>query len=79
MPRTTGLGVKGKTTIGGAKHSGAVPKSAGASSNRSPSGTKALYPSGRATNPLVKSVGSIPVSTPKAATRPNALRTPPTR
>lgn len=70
MARTTGLGIKGSTTLGGVKHSGSVGgKSSG--SNLAPSGRSALYPSGRATSPKVGSVGAIPAATPKAGKRPN--------
>lgn len=68
MPRTTGLGIKGKTTLGGVNHSQNGKSSGGA---LAPSGSKALYPSGRATNPKVSSVGAIPVAKPKAGKRPS--------
>lgn len=68
MPRTSGPGIKGSTTIGGVKHSNAVPKSG---TNLAASGAKALYPSGAATNPKASGVAQIKVSTPKAGKRPS--------
>ena len=70
MPRTTGLGIKGSTTIGGVKHSAAVPSKA-SSGNLAASGQKALYPKGAATSPKVSSVSAIPAAKPRAAKRPS--------
>jgi len=72
MPRTTGLGIKGNTTIGGVKHTGTVGGKATGGA-LAPSGTKALYPSGRASNPKVSSVSAIPAAKPKAGKTPNVV------
>lgn len=52
---------------------GGVPRNTSKSSTGglAPSGRAALIPSGRATNRIAKSVGSIPAATPKAGTRPS--------
>lgn len=74
MGQTKGLGVpSGKNAVTGIKLG--TGKAGGA---LAPSGSKALYPAGRATHPHVASMSSIPVSKPKAGKKPNALRHPPT-
>lgn len=74
MPRTTGLGIKGSTTIGGVP----VGQTKIAGGALRPSAQAAFYPSSRATNPKVGSVSAIPAAQPRSSGKPNA-KIPPTR